>query len=538
MLLCIDAWYAALSLPPYRSTSSNASVLQTKNPEKYAKNTDRNRIRALDSERNKIRAAAVHQAERLAAKHDPTGKTFNVGEVVVLEDGSVQSKEALAIIEERKALKEAERAAKQAGVNSARPAQIQASAEEKSAKGSISKKQLKRQTELQSRPTPPRPVLPEGISLAEGEENFIALWDITDEEIHKRMSNEKRKRSTERKALRRKQKDEKRLNQAMKLLKRQTENRGEKWDKVEGRKIVLKQLEDEDPEEDSQDSGWDDDTDNEDVIAEEPAHAAQAEKTSKKLKKLKEDSGPSSNNDVGQASVSEARPKEKKSKRRAEDDLVEEPKTKKSKKSKNSTAKHAEELKAPTTTEPEFQTESATTEKKRKSKNKIHSSELAPDAGPERKVEAKKIPKEKKRAKTEKQRQETETVEAAIAPSTRQKFSTKRKHEKEREEAEAPAEREKLHKKKVKSDETPPTGSGPAEQWNPDALTGDAARKQKFLRLLGAGKTNAAATDGAKHKSSAKVEDITKVQSELERQYEAGMKMKHDGGAKRRGLGA
>ena len=56
--------------------------------------------------------------------------------------------------------------------------------------------------------------------------------------------------------------------------------------------------------------------------------------------------------------------------------------------------------------------------------------------------------------------------------------------------------------------------------------------------MLFRSKTNAAATNRAQHISSAKVEDITKVQSELERQYELGMKMKHDGGARRRGLGA
>ena len=91
---------------------------------------------------------------------------------------------------------------------------------------------------------------------------------------------------------------------------------------------------------------------------------------------------------------------------------------------------------------------------------------------------------------------------------------------------------------KTRAKEEPVQDAAVAAQWNPEALTGEAARKEKFLRLLGAGKANAKALDGARHKSSAKVVDISKVQSDLEKQYEAGMKMKHDGGGKRRGLGA
>jgi hypothetical protein len=473
----------------------------------------------------------------LVAKHDTTGKAFNVGEVVGLEDGSVKSKEALAIIEERKAQEEAERAANepgiQAGFNPERASQIQGLVQEKPKKAKISNKQLKRQAALQPRPPPPRPVLPERISLPEGEENFIALWDITDEEIHKRMSNEKRIKSAERKNLRRKQKEEKRFNQAMKLLKRQTENRGEKWDPVKGSKVVLKQQEDEGPEEDSQDSVSDDDSESEDVKVEEPVKPVKAEKESKKSKKSKKGSKPTSNGDVVQVSAPEPQPKEKKSKRPAEDYLVEEPKAKRSKKPNKSTAGHVEEVQTPAPTEPEPQPEPAATEKKKKkSKDKKFSLEPAAEADPELKVKANGIVKEKKRAKKEKKRQGKEIVEAAKAAAAQEKSSEKRKLEDD--EAEIPIEKEKSHKKKkAKSEE-----SGSAEQWNPDALAGDAARKEKFLRLLGAGKTNAAATNTAKHKSSAKVEDITKVQSELVRQYEAGMKMKHDGGARRRGLGA
>lgn len=74
------------------------------------------------------------------------------------------------------------------------------------------------------------------------------------------------------------------------------------------------------------------------------------------------------------------------------------------------------------------------------------------------------------------------------------------------------------------------------EQWNIDALTGDMARKDKFLRLLGAGKSNSIEKPAKKIK--AKSVDITQVEGELQRQFEAGIRMKHDSQAKRRGLGA
>lgn len=92
-----------------------------------------------------------------------------------------------------------------------------------------------------------------------------------------------------------------------------------------------------------------------------------------------------------------------------------------------------------------------------------------------------------------------------------------------------------------KSEKPTPSGqaTASAEQWNPDALTGDAARKSKFLRLLGAGK-NAGVDASAKpaRSSGGASTDIQKVQSELERQFEAGIRMKHGGHSKRMGLGA
>ena len=80
--------------------------------------------------------------------------------------------------------------------------------------------------------------------------------------------------------------------------------------------------------------------------------------------------------------------------------------------------------------------------------------------------------------------------------------------------------------------------SDAAAQRNANALTGKAARKEKLLRLLGAGKTNAAVGHGLKRQSTAEAAGILRVQIDLERQYEAGRRMRHDGAGKRRGIGA
>ncbi|KAG0645218.1 hypothetical protein D0Z07_9034 [Hyphodiscus hymeniophilus] len=530
----------------------------TKNPEKYTKNKERNRTRYIGAERAKIQHQAVRQAQQLAAKHDPSGKMFNVGEVVILEDGSVKSKEALAAMERRKAERAAEEEAKK-----------QLPPQEMPKKGGMSKRQQQRQVALQPRPPPPRPVIPEGISLPDGEENFIAMWDITDEQIQKRLSEEKRKKSMARKNLRKQQKAQKVINKAMKLLKRQTENRGEKWDPIAGRQLVMKSLEGEKDEDssddDSQASDEADDSKDEDFEieaasdvseAEEPAQPAKVEKESKKAKNIPEIV--SSSNDLVKSPTPDQKSKAEKSKslkRPAEHDVVEEPKPKKSKKSKG--AKQSE-------VEPDEVDEAADI-----SSTKVGASDAAAASGAEVKdqeaskeekralKEQKRAGKEEKRAKKAKKEQEKSTTHVEENVTT-EKSSKKRKHEDNG--TNDITKPEKSHKKKknkgdVDASVLPPSldkqdsyysktreeganGSSSAAQWNPDALTGEAARKDKFLRLLGAGKANAAAGDGAKHKSTAKAIDISKVQSDLERQYETGMKMKHDGGGKRRGLGA
>lgn len=185
-------------------------------------------------ERRKIYKEAVSQAERLAAIHDPSGKMFNVGPVVVQEDGKVVSVEFL----ERRAQAQAERAARLAqgndsttaqtscldkgglantsslftnglhdGVNPARRDLVQAPNGNEIKTKRLSKNQQKKLALLEERPPPPKPVIPDGVELPEGEENWLALWNLSDDELERRVIREKKRKAAERKALREKQKE-------------------------------------------------------------------------------------------------------------------------------------------------------------------------------------------------------------------------------------------------------------------------------------------------------------------------------------------
>ena len=72
-------------------------------------------------------------------------------------------------------------------------------------KNQPSKTQQKRSTISEPRPPPQRPILPEGISPPQGEENWIALWDLPDYELERRVLRAKKKAAAARKALRVKQ---------------------------------------------------------------------------------------------------------------------------------------------------------------------------------------------------------------------------------------------------------------------------------------------------------------------------------------------
>jgi hypothetical protein len=128
---------------------------------------------------------------------------FNVGPVVTQEDGSVISLEKLRMREERLAAKKAEAntltETTKGNINPDRLAAIDRTQ-------TLSKTQQKKLAAYEPKPLPPKPVIPDSIPIPEGEENWVALWDIPDEEIERRIVRAKRKKASDRKALRVKQK--------------------------------------------------------------------------------------------------------------------------------------------------------------------------------------------------------------------------------------------------------------------------------------------------------------------------------------------
>ena len=209
----------------------------TRNPDKYNKNAERNRLRDIDSERRTIRYEALRQAQRLAAIHDPSGVMFNVGPVVLQEDGSVVSEETLRRREQRAKEKAVAEQSKDqidltnrsavpeisggeeksstafgetpsilgTNLNPDRLARIEAFETQKP-RNRLSKSQQKKRTALEPRPPPPKPVIPEHVQMPEGEVDWLGLWDLPDDQLERRVLREKRRKAAERKALRLKQK--------------------------------------------------------------------------------------------------------------------------------------------------------------------------------------------------------------------------------------------------------------------------------------------------------------------------------------------
>ena len=215
-------------------------VRKTRNPDKYTKNAERNRLRAIETERRHIWSEALRQAQRLAAVHDPSGTTFGIGAVTTNEDGTVVSVEAQRRREERRKAAEASKGEGATSISDgakltvANHNTISELPQEKNGQGcvnhriygdpsahtkassapyapdqpknTISKSQQKRLTKFEPRPPPPRPILPKGVSVPEGEENWIALWDLPDNELERRVLRAKKRAAAARKALRVKQK--------------------------------------------------------------------------------------------------------------------------------------------------------------------------------------------------------------------------------------------------------------------------------------------------------------------------------------------
>lgn len=195
----------------------------TRNPDKYNKNAERNRLRDIEGERRKIWQEAVRQAQRLAAIHDPSGASFNVGAVVVQEDGTVISQEVLRRREENAREKAVALEAKEAtnsadaespnnlpstlpnGLNPDRLTNIELAGSQQPPPKRLSKTQQKKRAALEPRPPPPKPTLPAGVDIPENEERWLDMWDLTDEQLERRTLREKKRKAAERKALRVKQ---------------------------------------------------------------------------------------------------------------------------------------------------------------------------------------------------------------------------------------------------------------------------------------------------------------------------------------------
>lgn len=172
----------------------------------------------------------MQQARRLAAVHDPTGSAFNVGPVATQANGTVVSVETLEKREEQELAKLAREegtvsangvpdgktsatstasrdplSSLHNGINPARLALIDVGRFEGHPK-KMSKTQQKKRAALEPRPPPKRPTIPEGVSVPDGETNWLVLWDLSDDQVERRVIREKKRKAAERKALRTKQK--------------------------------------------------------------------------------------------------------------------------------------------------------------------------------------------------------------------------------------------------------------------------------------------------------------------------------------------
>ena len=163
--------------------------------------------------------------------------TFNVGQVTTQDDGTVISLETLRKREERAATKQSADSAEvdpaadegnatdqptdgaislsapsstptvlHNAINPDRLAQMNMNNSLQPVK-KISKTQQRKLEALAPRPAPPKPTISKSIQLPEGEENWLALWDLSDEQLERRVMKEKKRKAAERKALRVKQQE-------------------------------------------------------------------------------------------------------------------------------------------------------------------------------------------------------------------------------------------------------------------------------------------------------------------------------------------
>lgn len=384
--------------------------------------------------------------------------------------------------------------------------------------------------------------------MPEGEEDLLALWDITDEKITKRLIEQKKQKVASRKDLKKIQKENKKLNKALKIMKRQADNAGIIFDKVKARAEILaaqRQTASESASgsDSASDSGSDSESDSqsdggvqvEDENSEEkePKQAQPPELDLILIEKA--DEIDSAHKEKKQA-AREQRKRGRKQAKTAEEHAAEE-----ARRLAEEAAQAEETRKAKKAAKKAAKANGEESSSKKRKRSKDEEEEVVEDKG-------------KKDKSHKKQKSKSESTVQELEVEVDKKKSKKRKA-KENDEAQQGTEKKTKTKEsnddkldrvitepaakravEVSYDESPSHG---AEQWNPDALTGDAARKNKFLRLLGAGKGGSKEKEKKDKKIVKKPGvNIEKIQAELERQFEAGASRKHDGGGKKRGLGA
>jgi hypothetical protein len=538
---------------------------------------------------------------------------FNVGEVVVMPDGQVKSKDAIKKAAEMKAQREIEAAVEkaeniritaekakykeeklQAKRDGREPPPRPSFAPATNLQGAasfygggevanknqqpkvsrLSKKQQRRIEMLKPKPVPPKPVIPEGISLPEGEEDLLALWDITDEEIQRRLKVKKKEKIQAGKNLRKIQKEQKKFNRAMKVRKKQAANAGVLWDPEKAKKEILGEMEKADWGDDDSNSESESDSDSEDK--------ANGKKESKTSSGNNEDSDSDSSSDSDSDSNPDTDSEAETGK--------EAPKKKKGMPQVNRPRLNLELLEQAARIKQELEDKKRNARLRRRAERREAAAELARIAT-EQEERAKKLreeenagkeksSKKRKRSKDDEPEQNGKKIKSEdveLSEEAKRKLEKERKERKEKRRMEraakelgaesmkvdsrddkldqAIAEREAQLKAKNEDAEEGPRYEKVAQQWNPDALNGDKERKAKFLRLLGGGKQKETETEDQKEReknekiarkaarkaersAAENVKQIAKMESDLEKQYEAGMKLKHEGGGHRRGLGA
>lgn len=592
----------------------------TRNDAKYSKNKEANKQLVIDVERMRLRREAVRQAEELAGKHDRSGKLFGVSEILeVRENGKVISQAATEWRERERLWEEIVCGEK------------------------MSKKIKKKRKDkwLVAQPQPIRPVIPAGYSVNEGEEDFVKLWDLTDQEFKIRLAKAKGEKKSDGKTKAREIKKEQKFNKNLRQMKKEAEKEGREFDMKAAKKQLLEEQQQSAAEEDSSASDSDSEVDDDDggvvledtdrqsfnsnheqaqeATADEENHATKEheeavakEKRAKKAakKELEEQQDVLTNEVTSSKSTSKKRKhnedgesnaegqsekkskKSKKSKKALDDqvggsdvpqteeqmpDVVEDNTQKKSKKNKKSSedqplnfkstkallesndtkldALIAEQNKAraAATTEPtpEYATYPEASAVVTANNKHVPGRSNKPNKDKKAKLEKKRAKKLEKEGKGKKAKEsavpgevdeahEKAVLEAAKAAQLAREAAEeeRKKEEKKAKKASKSSSDESASTQTTPNTYIPPPQASVASQWNATSLGGGNARQDKFLRLLGAGKgSSLGVNSGQKSVGGGKI-DVGKMQSDLERQFEAGNQRKHDGGSKRRGLGA